>query len=72
MKFQERKMKKRYKQKDYTCKRYLMEFPVKANAKIEPHKAKNFDDLEITSAETPKQEIVNITLIRNKSEEQNS
>ncbi len=46
VKFQVRKMKKRYKQKEYICKRYLMEFPVKANSKIEPHKAKNYDDFD--------------------------
>ena len=53
VKFQERTMKKRYKQKEYTYKKYLIEFPVKANLKIEPHKAKTFDDVEITSKDTP-------------------
>jgi hypothetical protein len=56
VKFQERKMKKRYKRKEYTCKKYLIEFPVKANPKIDPHKTQNFDDLDITSKDTPKQE----------------
>jgi hypothetical protein len=41
VKFQERKMKKSYKKtKEYGYKKYLMEFPVKANPKIEPHKTK--------------------------------
>ena len=53
VKFQERKMKKKYKQKVYASKRCLMEFPVGANSKIEPHKAKNFDALDITSKDTP-------------------
>jgi hypothetical protein len=44
-------MKKRYKQKDYTCKKYLMEFPVKLNPKIEPHKTKKFDHIEHYHAE---------------------
>lgn len=67
VKFQERKMKKRYKTKEYICKRYLMEFPVKMNPKIEPYKTKTFDDVEITSKETIEKEVVNISLVRNKS-----
>jgi hypothetical protein len=70
VKFQERKMKKRYKKKEYTCQKYLMEFPVKANPKIEPHKTKNFTDLDITSRDTPKQEILSIKLFRNKTLEE--
>jgi hypothetical protein len=70
VKFQERKMKKKYKQKEYASKKYLMEFPVKANSKIEPHKTKNFDDLDITSKDTPKQEFLNIQLVRNKTPEE--
>jgi len=70
VKFQERKMKKKYKQKEYASKKYLMEFPVKANSKIGPHKAKNFDDLDITSTDTPKQEFLNIQLVRNKTAEE--
>jgi hypothetical protein len=66
VKFQEREMKKRYKQQEYSSKKYLMEFPVKANPKIEPHIGKNFDVLVITSKDTPKQEFLNIQLIRNK------
>jgi len=46
------------------------EFPVKANPKIEPHKGKNFDYVEITSKDTPKQEFLNIRLIRNKTPEE--
>ena len=63
-------MKKKYKRKEYTSKKYLMEFPVKANSKIEPHKNKNFDEVEITSKETPEKEVVNIQLIRNKRPEE--
>ena len=57
-------MKKTYKHKVYTCQKYQIEFPVKANPKIEPHKGKNFDDVEITSKDTIEKEIVNIELIR--------
>jgi len=64
-------MKKRYKKnKEYNYKRYLMEFPVKLNEKIEPHVTKDFDDADLTSKETPKQETVNISLIRNKLAEE--
>jgi hypothetical protein len=56
VKFQVRLMKKRYKGKEYASKKYQMEFPVKANPKIEPHKTKNFDYLDITSKDTPTQE----------------
>ncbi len=64
-------MKKRYKKnKEYNYKRYLMEFPVKLNEKIEPHMTKTFDDADLTSKETPKQETVNISLIRNKLAEE--
>jgi hypothetical protein len=66
-----RRMKKRYKKnKEYNYKRYLMEFPVKLNEKIEPHMTKDFDDADLTSKETPKQETVNISLIRNKLAEE--
>ena len=63
-------MKKRYKGKDYTSKKYQMEFPVRANPKIELHKTKNFDYLDITSKDTPKQEFLNIQLVRNKTSEE--
>lgn len=67
VKFQERKMKKKYKRKVYTSKKFLIEFPAKANPKIEPHKTKNFDEVDITSKDTLKQEILNISLVRNKT-----
>ena len=71
VKFQKRMMKKRYKRNNvYRYPKYLMEFPVKANPKIEPHESKNFDDLDITSKDTPKQEVVNISLVRNKTAEE--
>ncbi len=63
-------MKKKYKRKEYTSKKFLLEFPVKANPKIEPHKTKKFDDLDITVKETPNQEILNIQLVRNKTPEE--
>jgi hypothetical protein len=47
-----------------------MEFPVEANPKIEPHKTKNFDYIDITSKDTPKQEFLNIQLVRNKTPEE--
>ncbi len=72
VKFQERKMKKKYKRKVYESKKFLMEFPAKVNPKIEPHKTKNFDDVDITSADTPKQEVLNISLVRNKKPEETS
>jgi hypothetical protein len=70
VKFRERRMKKRYKRKNYGYKKYLMEFPVKVNKKIEPHKHKNFDDIDITFKDTPKQEFLNISLVRNKTQEE--
>ena len=68
--FQVRWMKKRYKKKEYRYKRYSMDFPTKLNEKIEPHMTKDFDNVDLTSHETDKQEIVNITLIRNKLTEE--
>jgi hypothetical protein len=70
VKFREREMKKEYKRKEYLSKKFLLEFPVKANPKIEPHKNKNFDEIEITSKETTEKEVVNIQLIRNKRPEE--
>ena len=70
VKVQARLMKKRYKQKEYTCKKYQMEFPVKANPEIEPHKAKKFDYVDISSKDTPKQEFLSIQLVRNKTPEE--
>lgn len=71
VKFQEREIKKEYKRKEYLSKKFLLEFPVKANPKIEPHKNKVFDEVEITSKETSNKEIVIIQLIRNKHPEGN-
>ncbi len=71
VKFRERKMRKRYKKnKEYIYKKYLLEFPAKLNAKIESHKTKNFDCIDITSKDTPRQEIVNISLVRNKTSQE--
>jgi hypothetical protein len=67
VKFRTRRVKKRYKKNtEYSYKRYFIEFPAKLNEKIEPHVTKDFDDADITSKETPKQEILNISMIRNK------
>ncbi len=63
---------KKYKRKEYTAKKSLMEFPVKANSKIEPHKGKSFDEIDITEEETERQEILNIQLVRNKTTEETS
>ncbi|MGD0451220.1 MAG: hypothetical protein ABSA79_09235 [Candidatus Bathyarchaeia archaeon] len=70
VKFQERKIKKKYKQKEYESKKFLMEFPVKANPKIEPHKCTTYDEIDITTRDNPKQEILNISLMRNKTLEE--
>jgi len=71
VKFQVRWMKKRYKTKrEYRYKKYLMEFPVRLNPKIELHKTKNFDEIDITSENTPRQEFLNIKLVRNKTPEE--
>jgi hypothetical protein len=70
VKFQERRIKKKYKQKEYGSKKFLLEFPVKVNQKIEPHKSKNFDDIDITTQDMPKEEVLNISLVRKKTPEE--
>jgi hypothetical protein len=70
VKFQERIIKKKYKQKEYGSKKFLMEFPVKVNQKIESHKSKKFDDIDITTQDMPKEEVLNISLIRKKTPEE--
>ena len=68
VKFHVRWMKKRYlKKKEYRYKHYSLDFPARLNEKIDPHMKKDFDSVDLTSKETPTQEIVNISLIRNKS-----
>ena len=63
-------MKKRYqKKKEYRYKHYSMDFPTKLNEKIEPYISKDFE-IDLTAKETAKQEIINITLTRNKTTEQ--
>ncbi len=72
VKFRERKMKKRYKKnREYIYTKYLLEFPAKANKKIEPLKAKIFNDLDITTEETANEELVNIKLVRYKPAKEN-
>jgi hypothetical protein len=47
-----------------------MEFPVKVNQTIEPHKSKKFDDIDITTQDMPKEEVLNISLVRKKTPEE--
>ncbi len=71
VKFQKRRIKKRYKKNiEYSYEKYLLEFPSKLNSKIEPHKTKNFDGIDITSEDTPRQEFLSIRLVRNKNPEE--
>ena len=70
VKFQERRIKKKYKRKEYGSKKFLMEFPVKVNQKIEPHKSKNYDGIDITTQDMLKEEVLNISLVRKKTPEE--
>jgi hypothetical protein len=70
VKFQERIIGKKYKRKEYGSKKFLMEFPVRVNQKIEPHKAKTFDNIDITTQDMPKEEVLNISLVRKKTPEE--
>jgi hypothetical protein len=70
VKFRVRIIKRRYKRKDFGYKKFLMEFPVRVYEKIEPHKNKNYDDIDITSKDTLRQEFLIITLVRNKTWEE--
>ncbi len=47
--------------------RCWMEFPKKIYKKLEPHIAKNFDDIDVTYEENSNQEIVKIILIKKKA-----
>jgi hypothetical protein len=63
-------MKKRYKnKKEYCYKRYSLGFPARLNEKIEPHTNKDFNINDFMYEETTKQEIINISLTRNKPTE---
>jgi hypothetical protein len=44
-----------------------MEFPKSIFKKLEPHIAKNFDDIDLVFEESPNQEIVKIVLIKKKT-----
>ena len=70
VKIRERKIKRRYKQENYDYRRFSMEFPARANEKIEPHKNKNFEAIDITSKETATQEVLTISLGRPKTREE--
>ena len=63
-------MKKHYKGKDYGYGKFLTEYPVSMNRKIDPHKNKNFDHIGITYKETATQEFLTVYLWRNKPNEQ--
>ncbi len=71
VKISSRIIKKHYKRKEYGSKRYNMDFPTEANPQIAPHENKHFDDISVTSKDTPKQEILNIQLFRNKPLDEN-
>jgi hypothetical protein len=66
MKFQKRMLKRTVKGRMHHYHLYLMVFTTKLNKKIEPHEGKNFDSADVTSKDTPTQEILNISLVRNK------
>lgn len=69
VKFRARPMKKTYKKnKQYTYTRYSIDFPAKLNAKIEPHAGTIYDEAQVTLQETAKQEVLNIQLVRNKTQ----
>jgi hypothetical protein len=70
VKFQERTLKRHCKSDCFRYTKFLMEFPAKLNSKIEPHKMKNFDDIDITFQDKPTQEFLNIHLVRNKTQEE--
>ncbi len=70
VRFRERKIKRRYKRENYDYRRFSIDFPVSENEKIEPHKHKNFRDIDITSNETDAQEFLIISLGRDKAREE--
>ena len=70
VRFRERKIKRRYKQENYDYRRFSIDFPVSENKKIEPHKHKNFSDIDITSNETGAQDFLIISLGRDKTPEE--
>ena len=67
VKFLKRTLSRPYKGKEHDYAKYQLELPVRLNAKIAPHENKDFDEVEITSSETSTQEILNISLVRNKT-----
>ena len=70
VKFHMRWMKKRYKtKKEYRYKHYSLGFPARLNAKIEPHRNKDFEIEDFAYKETAEHEIIHIALKRNKSAE---
>ena len=67
VKFLKRILSRPYKGKEHDYVKYSLELPTQLNAKIAPHANKVFDQADITSKETPTQEILNISLVRNKT-----
>ena len=70
VKFRKRTLKRDYKNKEHKYPSYSLELPSKLNPKVEPHENKDFDNAEITSKDSLTQEVVNISLVRNKKHEE--
>jgi len=66
MKFRKRTLKRIVKGKEHLYPQYSWDFSIKLNQKIKPHEDKEFDSADITSKETPTEEILNFSFIRNK------
>ena len=67
VKFLKRNLSRPYKGKEHDYVKFSLELPTRLNAKIAPHANKVFDQADITSKETSTQEILNISLVRNKT-----
>jgi hypothetical protein len=68
VKFQVRWIKKDYgRKRAYRYKHYSLSFPVRLNEEIDPHQKKDFEVVDFTLKETDKQELINITLARDKT-----
>ena len=72
VKFQVRKVKKRYKREEYCYRRYSLNFPSSLNESIAPHLGKNFRIEEFKTKETAEKEIVSLILARNKTAAENA
>jgi hypothetical protein len=67
VKFQKRKLTRRYKHTEHNYYRFLIELPTELNPEIEPHQTKEFDRAIISFKETTSDEILNIALVKNKT-----